>query len=237
MDTHVARRPHLVIACTFALAFVAGGCEVKSDIGYGGGGGESSSGSVASPLMTECPSAAWDSRVATSCFTVGRVCEAGEDQDPACNPTYVCTASTAQSYLLDLQSRAACPSAVRGSAACPSPLPADGSPCEIEQGEVEGRLCPRDDGATCACTTGPDGAHAHEARWVCVKPQASAPDASRAAMPECPAKRPRLGQPCGEPVACDYGSCTFKHGMRVECVTPPYWPAQPLWLEAPAACP
>jgi hypothetical protein len=59
---------------------------------------------------------------------------------------------------------------------------------------------------TCACTTGPDGAHAHPRRWVC-----------RAPGEGCPMQRPKLGQVCVGERACDYGACDFKRGSRMIC--------------------
>jgi hypothetical protein len=142
------------------------------------------------------------------CRNVGASCEYGESPDPECNTTLVCEG--AANSVAAWTPRAAhtcnlheCP---KGNIAS-----LDGQPCNVPS--VDGGSptpdaelqCTMTDGI-CACTTGPDGSHAHDRKWVCTSP-----------TPDCPYQRPLAGQPCSPARLCDYGSCLFKRGLRMQC--------------------
>jgi hypothetical protein len=138
------------------------------------------------------------------CNAPESVCEVGTSLDPKCNATFVCTADdlTLQSYWTERS-----PSSCTGVCPAPSQI-VDGAPCETGdagEGAAAELHCATPIG-NCACTTGRDGAHAHERKWVCTKPEVG-----------CPETRPLHGQPCSGERACDYGSCTSKRGSRMIC--------------------
>lgn len=147
-------------------------------------------------------------REGTPCSSIGSVCEYGSSPDMRCNTTVAC--SVVQSGATAWVAR---PSVLCPSYACPTgdPSAVDGTPCALpsDDGGVPSSndelVCPMT-GATCACTTGPDAAHAHERRWVCTRPTNL-----------CPSARPLAGSSCGSPRSCDYGSCAFKRGLIMEC--------------------
>ena len=99
----------------------------------------------------------------------------------------------------------------------------DGQPCDVPTidggapSDADELSCTLDDG-TCACTTGPDAAHAHARTWVCTVPRAP-----------CPTERPLVGQPCSSGALCDYGTCEFKRGMRMQC-------SAGVWINGGATC-
>jgi hypothetical protein len=138
------------------------------------------------------------------CTRLGAICELGSSPDPECNRRYVCEGDpTYGSYWTEQRPP-------RCIAACPeSAAIVDGAPCalDVDGGDAaEAELQCTIPLGTCACTTGPDGQHAHPRRWVC-----------RQAGPDCPDKRPNLGQPCLGAHSCDYGACDFKRGARMVC--------------------
>jgi hypothetical protein len=146
------------------------------------------------------------------CSRPNAVCESGsratppppEEADPKCNSTFVCANDTTSGLYWTEQTAPAC------AGKCPADLKTivDGAPCEIaDAGGDEAELQCTTDTALCACTTGPDGAHSHPRRWVCVKPSDSG----------CPVKRPLLGQACFGEHVCDYGACDFKRGSQMIC--------------------
>lgn len=138
------------------------------------------------------------------CPRTGAVCEVGESADPTCNGLFVCVGdSVGRGLSWTEQSRGVCPT-------CPAD-PAtivDGAPCDLGDAGAgdEAELQCNTATGVCACTTGPDGAHAHPRRWVCVT-----------AAEDCPKSRPLLGQPCVGDRSCDYGACAFKRGTRMIC--------------------
>lgn len=139
------------------------------------------------------------------CSKVSAVCEAGESPDPKCNSTFVCVQDNYDKYWTE-QTPPSCLST------CPAPSAIqDGAPCEIpDAGSNDAELqCPGV-ASVCACTTGPDGAHSHPRRWVCVRPQ----DKDNGCIPD---KRPLLGQPCVGDHVCNYGACDFKRGTQMIC--------------------
>jgi hypothetical protein len=144
------------------------------------------------------------------CARAGAVCEyasARQDPspDPTCNTLYQCVNNTSYGAYWTEQTRGKC------SGKCPENLNAivDGAPCDLgaDAGGDEAELqCIVPGLGNCGCTTGPDGAHAHPRRWVCVRPKI-----------DCPTERPLLGQPCFGDHSCDYGACAFKRGAQMIC--------------------
>lgn len=155
------------------------------------------------------------------CNAVGATCEYGSSPDMHCNTTLSCgpDGNLAMSW-------SARPSVLCPSYDCPHgpSSPIEGTPCSLSASDGGGApsdadelVCPMTDGI-CACSTGTDPAHGHARVWVCSKP-----------TPTCPATRPLAGQSCGEARTCDYGSCSFKRGMRMECKAG-------IWTSASASC-
>jgi hypothetical protein len=142
------------------------------------------------------------------CLHPAVVCEYGKSPDPACNTLYACTTDPAYGMYWTEQQRGHCP-------ACPDAI-VDGAACDLAD-----ELACTTAAGTCACTVGPDGAHAHPRRWVCVP-----------APSGCPAARPLLGQPCalGADVRCDYGACAFARGTQMRC-------DRGVWILDEATCP
>jgi len=162
---------------------------------------------LTSPRLPAVPCPDKETFENSPCVGPGNVCEYGPSPDPSCNPTYVCTSDDTYGLYFREQSRKTCVFT------CPKDLKeiVDGAPCDISKygdggtGDEAEVQCSTPQG-TCACTTGPDGAHAHPRRWVC-----------RAAGEGCPIDRPKLGQICVGEHACDYGACAFKRGARMTC--------------------
>jgi hypothetical protein len=149
------------------------------------------------------------------------ICEYGSSPDMHCNTTFACTPQIDQALRWEARTSIlcatyACPAGDRDSI--------DGTPCALPAQDgaapssTDELVCPFSDGL-CACTTGPDAAHSHERRWVCVKPTNG-----------CPTGRPLVGQQCSSDRACDYGSCDFKRGTRMECQSG-------VWVTGEAECP
>ncbi len=144
------------------------------------------------------------------CNSVGATCEYGDSPDMSCNTTLACEGdenglgSAWTPRPSQLCALAQCPSGadIASIAGQPCDLPSvDGGPPR----DVDELLCTMNDGI-CACTIGPDAPHAHTRMWVCVRPDDG-----------CPTSRPLAGQPCVQDTLCDYGSCLFKHGLRMQC--------------------
>jgi hypothetical protein len=145
----------------------------------------------------------------TPCPSAGGVCEYGSSPDPSCNTTFRCVNDAEFGlYFTEQESRTTCAFTCP---ADPSEI-VDGAPCDLAKygdggaGDEEELQCTTALG-TCACTTGPDGAHFHERRWVCKKTENC-----------CPTERPHLGQICVGDHSCDYGACDFKRGSRMQCL-------------------
>lgn len=144
------------------------------------------------------------------CTVAGAACEYGASPDPACNATLACTSTETGALAWTRRPQAA---SVCAAAQCPSGAVAslNGQPCDLPSvdggapSDVDELVCTMDDG-TCACTTGPDAAHAHARAWVCTVPRAP-----------CPTRRPLAGEPCSDRLSCDYGSCDWKRGVKMEC--------------------
>jgi len=138
---------------------------------------------------------------AVGCELRGAVCEYGNSPDPECNPTYACATESAPWRLR--------PNAPCFAAVCPKNVPTsalEGKPCTLDGGnDNDEAICTLDDG-TCACTTGAGAADHHERSWRCTKP-----------IFGCPIARPNVGQPCGDDIICDYGSCPSKRGAAMKC--------------------
>lgn len=144
------------------------------------------------------------------CTAPGSICEYGASADQDCNTFLACRGSNPDAYWEPL------PSSPCRKSLCPKDANVaslDGKPCAIDKPAEEGPVtdadevvCNTTDGV-CACTTGRDGASAHARRWVCVRPATS-----------CPAHRPLAGQACTGGQWCDYGSCSFKRGLLMECI-------------------
>jgi hypothetical protein len=174
-----------------------------------GGSGSSSSATVPQDMSGFCPSARPEEN--TRCDTVGATCEYGHSPDISCNATLACEGNPE-----DVKAWTPRPSRLCPIAECPQKGTAiaalDGQPCAVPAGADGGPpgdddelICDAADGL-CACTTGPDASHAHPRMWVCVKPSAG-----------CPSSRPLIGQPCTGANLCDYGSCSFKRGLWMQC--------------------
>jgi hypothetical protein len=169
-------------------------------------------------LVTPCPHNL--AVEGTPCDTIGATCEYGSSPDVHCNTTLSCGPDNNFGNVWTARPSVLCPSyeCPRGPSA-----PIEGTPCSLptEDGgaptDADELVCPMSDGI-CACSTGTDPAHSHPRVWVCVKPSAS-----------CPATRPLAGQSCIDDRTCDYGSCAFKRGMRMECKTT-------VWSSASASC-
>jgi hypothetical protein len=160
-------------------------------------------------------SCATDLLEGATCTQAGLTCEVGTSPDSTCNTTLVCTPAPLPNGALIWVSR---PSVLCPSYACPDRTTSidtvAAQPCtlpETDAGPVTNAdelVCPMSDGV-CACSTGVDAAHAHARVWVCIKPSVG-----------CNVDRPVSGQSCGSGSTnkvCDYGSCDFKHGVRMEC--------------------
>lgn len=155
------------------------------------------------------------------CDAVGATCEYGSSPDMHCNTTLSCGPDGNFSTSWNARPSVLCPSYE-----CPHgpSAPIEGTPCSLPASDAgagpndaDELVCPMTDGI-CACSTGTDPAHGHARVWVCLKPTAA-----------CPSTRPLAGQSCGEARTCDYGSCSFKRGMRMECKTG-------IWTSASASC-
>lgn len=191
-----------------AIAIVACG-NVYADpieVPYTFGSSSSSSGTipVTKNVPVACPVAITENG---PCDVVGTACEFGESSDPDCNTTFTCTRDPKYGLYWTETRSPHC------AGKCPDPAQiVDGAPCTIPD-RPDGGLAEESrelqcEGPTslCACTTGPDGAHVHERRWVCV-PTADG----------CPIGRPNLGRACLGEHVCDYGSCEFKRGTGMIC--------------------
>jgi len=154
------------------------------------------------------------------CDATGATCEYGSSPDMHCNTTLSCGPDGNSGNAWTARPSVLCPSYD-----CPggASAPIEGTPCSLPTDDggaptdADELVCPMTDGI-CTCSTGTDPAHAHPRVWVCVKPSTS-----------CPATRPLAGQSCGDDRTCDYGSCAFKRGMRMECKAG-------VWTSASASC-
>lgn len=171
-------------------------------------------------FVTPCPANAVEEGAA--CKDPGLTCEYGSSPDMRCNTTLACAPNDAFGPTWTARPSVLCPTY-----ACPAKADKvaqiDGTVCEIPvpdasagvadasapksppPTDADELVCPLSDGV-CACTTGPDAAHAHNRRWVCTTP-----------ISACPAQRPLSGSECFSPRSCDYGSCAFKRGIRMSC--------------------
>lgn len=155
----------------------------------------------------------------TSCSQEGAACEYGTSADRECNVRLACEGQQFQGAWTPR------PNDTCFSSICPESADVgslDGKPCELESDgeaitDADEAVCNMTDGV-CACTTGRDGATKHERRWVCVRP-----------ISVCPPNRPLLGTPCSGGLWCDYGSCSFKRGLLMECTAG-------MWLTGGASC-
>jgi hypothetical protein len=155
-----------------------------------------------------------------NCNKAGAACEYGSSPDMRCNTTLSCVpdedfGSTWTARPSILCPTYQCPTGSTGSiegTACGFPTTDAGGPADADE-----LVCPMEDGV-CACTTGTDALHAHARRWVCVKPTGN-----------CPMTRPLAGQRCSGQGSCDYGSCGFKRGVRMEC-------SSSVWTTGSATC-
>ena len=171
-------------------------------------------GGFVTPRVPAIPCPRGEAEENAPCTQSGAICEYGGQPDPGCNATWVCVADTASST-----SSGARPlywteqtAADRCAARCPpAEQIVDGAPCDLgalgeaDAGDEDELHCTTER-ATCACTTGRDGAHAHARIWVCTKPAEG-----------CPVARPMLGRVCLGEKDCDYGQCSSKRGTRMVC--------------------
>ena len=169
-------------------------------------------------FLSSCP--LYPAIEGADCSSIGATCEYGSSPDQRCNTTLSCEPDVNAFSTWTARPSVLCPSyeCPRGASA-----PIDGTPCSLPTTDAgaptdaDELACPMTDGI-CACSTGIDPKHAHARVWVCVKASSS-----------CPATRPLVGQPCSFDQTCDYGSCAFKQGMRMEC-------KEGLWTSASASC-
>lgn len=152
----------------------------------------------------------------SSCPQAQARCELGSNADPQCNTLYECASDLSYGNYWTIETP---PSCAGTCPADPSQM-AEGTPCDIpDAGAPEDELhCPTAQGI-CICTTGRDGAHAHDRVWVCKKTDDG-----------CPSTRPLFGQPCIGHAECDYGSCISKRGERMIC-------ADDVWQTEVGSCP
>lgn len=154
------------------------------------------------------------------CSVVGLACEFGTSSDPACNSLFTCARDpSAGAYWTETR-----PAHCDGT--CPAPEQiVDGAPCTLasrpDSGISDDALELQCSTATrlCACTTGPDGAHAHERRWVCIDTGDG-----------CPTSRPNIGHACLGDRSCNYGGCDFKRGQAMKC-------EEDVWQVETKSCP
>jgi hypothetical protein len=193
------------LACAGALAAALSACDEVyanpvTDPGTSSFSGAPDAGGLTSP-RTPPASCTRSPAENAPCNAVGAICEVGTSPDKECNAIYVCANDLTYGSHWTEESFGSC-----AQTCPPSSEIVDGAPCELDGGAEAELHCTTPLG-TCACTTGPDGAHAHARMWVCVKP----------ADVTCPESRPLLGQPCFGERTCDYGSCAFKRGFRMIC--------------------
>ena len=161
----------------------------------------------AGPLVTPRPApyACRDERLLENgpCLVEGAKCETGKSSDPLCNATFVCVLDRYGRYWTEGRQ-----SECEGQ--CPTTPIVDGAPCNVGTGAgttpTEAELQCVSNDRLCGCTTGRDGAHAHERRWVCTT-----------AGEGCPSGRPLIGSTCLGDRVCDYGGCTLKRGTGMIC--------------------
>lgn len=219
------------LASIATLVLACGDLVSTPAVGSGGGFDEATPSASARPSIALDASAAAPKDILSSCplhpaiegadcSALGATCEYGSSPDQRCNTTLSCEPDVSSINTWTARPSVLCPSyeCLRGASAAiegtPCALPASdgGAPADADE-----LACPMSDGI-CACSTGTDPAHAHARVWVCVKPSSS-----------CPSTRPLVGQSCSFDQTCDYGSCAFKQGMRMEC-------KQGVWSSASASC-
>ena len=155
-----------------------------------------------------------------NCTATGVACEYGSSPDMRCNTTLTCAPDETFGITWTARPSVLCPSyqcpsgssASLEGTACGLPTSDAGAPADADE-----LSCPMQDGV-CACTTGTDALHAHARRWVCVKPTGN-----------CPVTSPLAGQHCSGQGSCDYGSCGWKRGLRMECTSG-------VWTTGSATC-
>ncbi len=99
-----------------------------------------------------------------------------------------------------------------GTCGC-APVYADGDDAGAEAGAKDaGDAAAKDSGSEAGAKDGgadggdEPGPEPIAYTWRCVKPEAG-----------CPRTRPRIGDSCVVPMACDYGSCVFPEGVTMRC--------------------
>lgn len=151
----------------------------------------------------------------SSCGPIGSVCEYGNSPDMQCNVTFACVDDLVTGAAWVSRPSVLCPSYECPKSSTVASL--EGTPCGLPTSEggapadVDELICPMTDGV-CACTTGPDAAHAHARRWACTRPSSG-----------CPTARPLVGSSCTTPRTCDYGGCAFKRGLTMVCSSSLVW--------------
>lgn len=161
----------------------------------------------AGTLVTPRPSpyACRDERLVENgpCTVTGAKCESGKTSDPLCNSTFVCTRDEYGLYWTETR-QPDC------QGTCPANI-VEGAPCAVNTNDAglmpaEAEVQCTSGGRLCGCTTGRDGQHVHERRWVCTS-----------AGEGCPTTRPLIGSTCLGDRLCDYGACTLKRGTGMIC--------------------
>lgn len=165
------------------------------------------------PLPQDLPTFCPDDRprANTACQIEGSTCEYGTSGDMQCNDTFACVPDSSGNLWVERATdrchKSACPTEPADiesldNQPCSIPAPDGGATTDADEA-----VCTMTNGI-CACTTGVDGAHAHERRWVCIRPGVGG----------CPLERPHAGQRCTGNFWCDYGSCKWKRGLLMQCV-------------------
>jgi hypothetical protein len=227
MNTHVSRVQPLIgaIACAVGAILAAACGDVYADpdspeptLDAGVVVDASRPGVFPDDTPPQCPPVR--PRENSACSRTGSTCEYGKSADRECNSVLACS-GMAPGGAWSARPVDPCFSI----SICPELADVaslDGKPCALEAdgGRItdnDEAVCNMTDGV-CACTTGRDDATKHERKWVCVRP-----------ISICPPNRPLLGGSCSGGLWCDYGSCSFKRGLLMECI-------EGVWLSGGARC-
>ncbi len=190
------------------LAVAACGGKTDDAAGDAGNAGDAAADHAtpadAAPLPDHgCPGA--QPQEGTACATETLQCEYGNDPRWTCNWVATCAKGR---WSVATTNDAWCPTPATNPAACPATFtaasqggvcPSAGVPCDYAEG-----FC------TCLHYGGPPFPDAGQPAdtWAC----------NYIPGTDCPAARPRLGEPCAPAgTECDYGVCDLPSGLSVQC--------------------